>query len=461
MRRWTIAVGVLLLAPQAHARNICEILKEKGVLNDVEYNECRAEQEKEEVKTEKKAQDVLALKWPKWLDMITPFGDLRIRQEGFYENHLIANNRFRLRARVGLNVVPSDEASATFRIASGNPNDPISTNQNFTTEFTRKPFNLDWAFLTLKPSHTIGLDPGWFTLMGGKFTVPFYRLTEMIWDDDLSPEGFSEIVNFWEQKEGFLRGVRLNMAQWVVNQVSTAPDPMMIGNQLVADTAFGSTATWSIAMADYYYNHVNNVARTNLNPANSAFNSSLQNSNGLVLMGNNTVLAYAEGFNMLNWTTEVDFANPFGVGVPAGIFGDFVYNTRADGKSTGFYVGAGIGKAARDWYHDSLKNVGDWGLSYTNVWMEQNATLSIFSYSDLAYIQQQAQQTGATNVVASILRFDYMVLPNLQLTAKAHFINALDAGAAVATTTSGPVTFVPLNGNSTLVRTQLDATLRF
>lgn len=462
MKRTAIALGaVLLCAPQARARNICEILKQKGVLSDVEYNECLAEQEKDEVKTEKKAQEVVASKWPKWLDMLTPFGDLRMRQEGFYENGLIANNRWRIRARVGLNVVPTDEVSATFRLASGNPNDPISTNQTFTQEFTRKPFNLDWAYLTLKPSHTIGIDPGWVSITGGKFGVPLYRVSELVWDDDLSPEGASETVNFWDRKEGFLRGVRLNLEQWVVNQVSTQSDPAMYGAQLVTDTALGSVGTWSLAFGDYYWDHMNQVARTALNPSSSAFNSALENSNALSLMGNNTVLAFSEGFNVLNWSTEADFSNPFGVGIPAGVFGDFVYNTRADGRNTGLYVGFGLGKAQRDWYHDSLREVGDWGLSYTYLWVEQNSTVSIFTYSDLSYIQQQAQQLGGTNVIASILRFDYLLFPNFQLTAKVHFINALDPGIAVATTTSGPVTFTSLNGNSTLVRTQFDATLRF
>jgi hypothetical protein len=460
MKRFLAAVGAILaIAPGAEARNLCDILREKGVLNDIEYNECKAEQEKQEVQTEKKAQDVVATKWPKWLDMLTPFGDLRIRQEGFYEDGMIANNRFRLRARLGLNVAPSDEVAATFRLASGNPNDPISTNQTFTSEFTRKPFNLDWAYLTVKPSHSIGLDPGWFSLTGGKFGVPNYRVSELVWDDDLSPEGFNETVNFVEQKEGFLRGLRLNLSQWTVDQLSAAGDPFMFGGQIVADTAFGSTANWSAAFADYYYDDMNAVANTVLNPTNKSFNSALQNSNAVVV-NNGSILAYAEGFNILNWSTDLDFANPFGVGIPGGLFGDFVYNTRADGRNVGFYVGAGIGKAQRDWYHDNLKNVGDWGLSYTNVWVEQNSTVSIFSYSDLAYVQQfqspGRSQSGSTNIIASILRLDYLLFPNFQLTAKVHFINALDRSIAVVTPLGGS-----LVGNPTLVRTQLDATLRF
>ena len=45
--------------------------------------------------------------------------------------------------------------------------------------------------------------------------------------------------------------------------------------------------------------------------------------------------------------------------------GDVAYNTQADGKNVGVYVGFGIGKAGKDWYHDALKNAGDWGVAYT------------------------------------------------------------------------------------------------
>ena len=451
MKIWAVSLGaILLLASAAQARNLCDILKEKGVLNDIEYNECKAEQEKDEQKTEKKAQEVVATKWPKWLDMLTPFGDLRLRQEGFYENHMIANNRTRIRARLGLNVVPSDEVAATFRLASGNPNDPISTNQTLDKEFTRKPFNLDWAYLAITPSHSIGIAPGWFTILGGKFGMPNYRITEAVWDDDLSPEGATEMVNFWDQKEGFLRGLKLNVNQWIVDQVANGGEPWMWGTQIVANTAFGSAATWTAAFADYYFDKMNVVAKRALNPSSSNYNSSLANSNS-VITENGQIVAYAEGFNVLNWTTDLDFANPFGIGIPAGVFGDFMYNTLADGNNTGFWVGAGIGRAGRDYYHDSLKNVGDWGLTYTSAWVEKNALVSLFAYSDINYQQQNAEQKGATNVIANMIRFDYLLFPNFQLTSRFNLINALDRAASNAT----------LVGNSTLVRMQLDAQLRF
>jgi len=459
-----IAVVTVLGAQTAGAaRDLCELLRDKGTLNDVEYNECKAAEEKEAAQGEGKVREVLGMRLPQWLDKITPFGDLRVRYEGFFEDGLNARNRFRLRARPGLNVNVSDELAATIRLATGNPDDPISTNQSFERTFTNKPVNLDQAFLTLKPGATFGLTPGWGSLVGGKFTANAYRVCELIWDDDVVPEGATETVNLVERKEGFLRGLRVNAFQWVVDELSAAEDPWMFGGQIVADTAFGKTANWSMALADYHWENLNAVAAKYLSPtqtdpkdptqtvSNSNQNKQLANSNSVVKDSLGNITGFKERFNIVAWTNELNFANPLGIGVPAGLFGDLAYNTQADTKNVGFYLGAGIGKAGKDWYHNSLKSRGDWGASYTWAWVEREAVLSMFSYSDLQYVNRDGTQKGSTNVNAHILRFDYMLLQSLQLTAKTHFINALDREASI----------VSLDGNPTLTRLQLDATVKF
>jgi len=166
---------------------------------------------------------------------------------------------------------------------------------------------------------------------------------------------------------------------------------------------------------------------------------------------NGLITGYKYNFNILNATSELNFANPFGIGVPAGVFGDLAYNTQAAKRNLGFYVGAGIGKAGKGWYSNSMKNHGDWGASYTFARVEKDAVVSIFTYSDMQYGQAKVTQSGSTNVIANIVRFDYMLFPNFQLTAKAHAINALDTSESNAA----------LSGNPTLLRTQFDATLRF
>src|SRR5581483_11063292 len=119
---------------------------------------------------------------PDWLARTTLFGDVRFRHEGFYHQpaargaKVTARNRERIRARLGLRFAYSDEIAATFRLASGNPDDPISPNETLTGDFTRKHVNLDWAYLTFTPGKSFGLRPGVASINLGKFPNPVFRV---------------------------------------------------------------------------------------------------------------------------------------------------------------------------------------------------------------------------------------------------------------------------------------------
>jgi hypothetical protein len=444
-----LGLAVVCCATSALAKDLGDILVQKGLITPEELRQAR-EEEKQKSAAEESRRDAILAKLPKWLDMITPFGDVRNRVEGFYADDLNARTRFRLRARLGVNVNPSDEVGATIRIASGNPDDPISTNQSFERTFTRKSINLDQAYLTVKPGKTVGLEPGWGSIVGGKFGVNAYRLSEMIFDDDLSPEGATETLNLVENREDVLRSVKINAFQWVVDEIANAGDPWMIGGQIVTDVAVpdgGPKIT--VAMADYHYEDLDKVASKFLEKSSSSFNSSLANSNAFTKNADGKITGFASNFNILNGGGEINFANVFGYS--AGVFGEVAYNTGADSHATGFATGAGFGTAGKDWYHNSLKAPGDWAISYTYERVEKDAVLALFSYSDVDYVTSSATQKGSTNMQASILRLDYMLFPSFQLTAKAHFINALDKSDSNAS----------LSGNATLVRTQLDAVLKF
>jgi hypothetical protein len=474
-RRALLAVlAVMLMAGAARAKDLGDILLEKGVITPEELREARqeekqkaaaeeqkaaAEEKRNEAAQESRTEAILA-RLPKWLDRITIFGDVRTRFEGFYANKLEARNRFRLRARLGVTSRISDEIAGTVRLATGNEKDPISTNQTLDNTFTRKPINLDQAYLTLTPGKTFHLQPGIFTVTGGKFGVDAYRVSELLWDDDLSPEGATETASLFQRKEGFFRSLKLNAFQWIVDEVSAGDDPWMFGGQAVVDTVFGNTAAMTSAIADFRYQELNAVAAKFLEPTSKNYNNQLATSNRLTYDATGKITGYASNFNIFNANTDLDFPDPAGLGIPAGVFGDFAWNTEASsGRSLGFYIGFGIGEAGKDYYHDGLKNQGDWGVSYTYAWVQQDAVLSLFSYSDLDYVQAKATQRGSTNVGAHILRFDYELLPNLQLTAKSEFINALNLSSASAVNSSGMQT--ALAGNSTLTRIQLDAAYKF
>jgi hypothetical protein len=469
--RWLplfIAAALSLFGGIAPAADLGDVLLKKGLITPEELKQAREEDKQKSGAAESKV-DALIGKIPKWLDSISLFGDLRNRVEGFYGDNYHAQTRYRVRARVGLNANVSNEVSATVRFASGDANDPISTNQTLSNTVTRKPLNLDWAYMTIKPGKTVGLAPVWGQILIGKFPVVLARESELIWDDDLSPEGLTETLNLVEQRAGFVRSFRLNALQCELNEVATNNDSYILGAQAALDTAIDSSATWSASFADYSFQGMNRVASTFISQfsdpagttANPNFNSSLANSNDVVTNGKR-IVGYRYGFNVINFGSELDFPNPVGLGIPVGVYGDLAHNTQADKHNTGVILGAGVGSSGRDWYHNRLRDVGDWAVTYSWLWVEKDALVSLFSYSDFNYQQvnatQNVTQKGSTNVTGSVVRFDYELFSTFQLTLKSAFINALDR--SIATTNNGNSS-KPLIGNPTLVRLQFDAQLRF
>ena len=87
----------------------------------------------------------------------------------------------------------NDQFKGGFSLASGDLNNPISTNQTLNQYDTRKPIAIDRVYATYTPS--------WFkplTLTGGKFAYPWFN-TELVWDKDLNPEGAGETLAFDRQ----------------------------------------------------------------------------------------------------------------------------------------------------------------------------------------------------------------------------------------------------------------------
>jgi hypothetical protein len=116
-----------------------------------------------------------------------------LRDKPFFggpSNQSQVRNRERFRLRFNGNVELNDDLDAGFTLASGDLNDPISTNQTTSQFYTRKPFNIDRAFINFHPCYFKPL-----TLTGGKFVYPWYN-TELTWDKDLNPEGVAQTLAF-------------------------------------------------------------------------------------------------------------------------------------------------------------------------------------------------------------------------------------------------------------------------
>jgi Putative porin len=404
-----------------------ELKQQKAIGTATQQQAERAEEQSKAV--EKKATASI----PDWVNKFTPFGDIRIRQEGFYNQptkagtKTVARNRTRLRWRLGMKYAYSDELSATVRIASGNPDDPISTNETLDGSFSRKHVNLDWAYLTVAPGKSFGIRPGLLTLNAGKFPNPMFRVGEMVFDDDLSPEGFNETVQLLSEPCGPFDQVKIHAQQWTFKEVSNGQDGWMFGGQINPTSHIGDVQLEG-GLAQYWWRNPDLIAQQ----ANT--NSTLKGSisqNRLITDGDSMITGFESGFNQSNLTLAGTIPNVAG-SMPLKVFGDYVYNWDAahGSEANGAMGGVRLGNP---------KEAGDWAGTAYYEYLERDATIGAFSFSDFG--------PGGTNQQGPVLQLDYQLFKPLTLRATGYLTKFIEAPVDV--------------NNRMQVRLQLDAMLRF
>ena len=442
MKKGLVWLTVCLLATTAAARDLEDILKEKGVIDAIEANEAKAAKEKQQATTEKAVSSIPAL--PEWVKMVTLFGDVRIRNESFFQDGTPDRIRQRFRLRFGAKIKPSDELETGFKLASGNANDPISNNQTFTDEFTFKNINIANAYIKLTPYKSIGLERPWVTLMGGKFDQPMYvppSPNMLVFDKDLTPEGFFESLKLVDEKEGFLRTLALNLGQWIFQENSNTGEAAIYGFQGLGTAALGD-ALWTIGVADYHYNDPSSIAVARNTNSSLSITDFVTLSDGEVVGGlpvdpskagpnkNGTtaptvdpvtgatipgkpitITKFNTAFNDLNVGTDVLIPIClFDLRFPLRVFGDFVDNTETSSNDMGYQGGITIG---------NYKDPGDFFFTYAYEYLETDAVVSAFSDSDFG-------RNGGTNTKAHILQTGYVLMKYLSLLSTAWIDKPVD-----------------------------------
>jgi hypothetical protein len=439
------------------AEELLDIMRAENRISEEKYrelmNRAKAENEAREAGVEAFRRDSVkdVRKGIEWLDRISFFGDMRFRVEGFYQDHgpgANARTRERIRLRFGTRIRISDELEGTLRLASGTANDPISTNQSLDNLFNRKPINLDQAFLTITPGATFGLqDWPWrpITIYAGKMSNTLWKpragmVSEMIFDDDLTPEGTAETLTLYQATEGPLRRVQLNAIQWLARESSRAAEAFVWGGQVVTNFSLLPVLGGTVGVGDYYFSHESLFAKERNT------NSDLKVTNGVILRdgtivkggasftpnANNPIVDFESGFNIFNASLQLDYNTGYPQW-PLNVFVDYAHNFEAagSGDDEAVWVGAGLGV---------LRNPGD--LAFSLVWarVETESLMSMFTYSDFG-------RDGGTNVQGPFIRVDYLLFPRLTITAKNHFVSFIDRPQG--------------QSNSLVNRFQLDAQLAF
>lgn len=329
-----------------------------------------------------------------WYERIQFGGDLRSRYEGFYQDGETSRHRGRLRLRLRIDSDINDDTHLQIQIASGDAGTPVSTNQTFTSFFRPKPFNLDRANIIYNPGGSV------LTLGAGKFGFPITR-TQMTWDDDLNLEGTWEQVA-WSAGDNV--DLKLVALQTAVNEVSRDKDSYMMGGYGELGYDFGDHAL-HVSVADYSFSNVDQVA---VGRAFGPLRSILTNE--LELDADGSVIGLVSDFNMVDFIAEAEF-NTGRDGYPLRLLADFLFNTKAASDlDTGMWFEAEYGGS---------RATGSYTLGYTYGWIEQDAALSPFVFSDIR----------GTNLRLHMINLAYVPLSNLTLDLTLHISKRLEVGA--------------------------------
>jgi Putative porin len=368
----------------------------------------------------------------KGLGPVSFSGDMRLRGEPFFggpTNESLDRFRARIRARFNVNADLGSQFKTGLTLASGDINDPTTTNQTLTGFYTRKAIALDQAYVEYTPDWYKHLD-----LIGGKFRYPWYN-TELTWDKDLNPEGVAETLGYdintpILKKIAFI-GFQLPFAEVAGTSSTNAQhinQDVTYGGQIQTSWHIAPHVTLGAYTGYYNYHGADSIALALAK--NSAKNPQTPLTGLLPLGTGNTVqnsiytttatsvvtiggTAYPTGVTTVS---SSQFASKFGLfdniarfdidtnhpKAPVSIIGDFVQNTEACGnlanilaapKNTasltykqtvnftcdshyrrGYWAEARVGR---------LQQKGDFQIGYTRIYIEREAVLSNFDYSDI------------------------------------------------------------------------------
>jgi putative porin len=358
-------------------------------------------------------------------------GDVRLRAEPFFggpADESLQRVRGRVRARFNAMADLGQQFRAGLTLASGDVNDPTTTNQTFTGFYTRKAIALDQAFVEYTPSQFKAL-----TVTGGKFRYPWYN-TELTWDKDLNPEGAAETLAFNLNTPVLKRiavvGFQLPFAEMAGTAATDKRITQSItyGGQLQTSWQLAPRVKLSAYTGYYDFRGSDSIAlalaRSSAKNPQTPFAGALPLASGNPVQDSTytttaaTVVtiggtAYPTGVTSV---TNAQFASKFGLfdsiarfdidtghpRLPLSFIGDYVQNTAACGNLPNIVpvpsntatqtfkqsVNAPCNPHQRRGYWAEgtvgrLQKKGDLQLGYARIFIEREAVLGNFNYSDI------------------------------------------------------------------------------
>ena len=339
--------------------------------------------------------------------------------------------RLRFRLRVELEARVTERLKVGVRLASNEGSNPVSGNVALGRAFAPRIMALDLAYVDWTAA------PG-VRLLAGKFPNPLYRSmggarSQLLWDDDLTPEGLAQTITPITRKSGAVRRLAVHLQQWSLQEFASETDSWMLGGQAVLDLAPRHGMALTLAGGYYGFANVERLARA----VNS--NNLLIVTNGVVLRDGTVVAGgvpltvdpakpvdrFATDFGLLHGAATLGIQDAIGR-TDLQLAGESVVNLKVDRERLGVQLTAG----ATGFLPRAM-------LSLAWVHLERDALLSMFSYSDLG--------RGGTNQQGWILTVQYRATSPVTFALKEHYLRPI----------------LPVQPGAPIHRLQLEANVAF
>lgn len=336
---WLIAslflTGAYSWAAETDVDRLLEFLIKEKVITQEKATEFRADL------AVKKQEEKQPAQVPDWVQNIKLKGDVRTRYEWDKNKGQQDNSRARIRARIGIEGKVNNKLKAGIGIATGNTSDPrsrditLGNSSTANTPGAPKGIILDYAYGQYTPFK-------WLTLTAGKFQNPLWQSIDVLWDNDITPEGFG--INLTHKLNPKVNLFFNNLFYVLKNDSRTDKQPFLEALQSGVSLDVNDRVNLKSALTYYFFQSVKGAQKFNDSKSGTAPYASSGNS----LVGG----AYKYNYNSLQLTSEVSFKEPFSGLFPyASLFGDYIYNVSNVGTGAGgFDLGLKFGnEKVSDW----------------------------------------------------------------------------------------------------------------
>ena len=370
-------------------------LVEKGILNKDEGDKIlqetkqEAAKEKEQAVKEVKAEVAKEAKEgkfgiiPEWVRKTKFYGDFRLRYEYGDVMDSRSQSRGRFRVRLNLETEVAKNLKFIFGIASGS-NNPRSTDQSFTNDSDKKQININYAYVDYAPYQ-------WLNLQGGKMPNPIYTVSQLVWDEDINPEGVAAQIKY---------------------PVNPCIDLLMNAGAFQLNDNNNNTPedAWMWVIQPGVMWKPNKKIQLKVAAGFTSFENFQDNPQQKYSSGTNTYVqdgtdtVYRYKYNLVNMAGELGFRNP----VPAftqvryaGLFAEYTNNVSTSNGKSGYLTGLTFGD-------EKVVEKCQWNFRGSWRRLEKNAAPDILPDSNFYF--------GDTGVTGYTAQFRYGLLKNVNFT---------------------------------------------